>query len=235
MSRGVVSSFVGMIQAFLKLLLTLSILRGADRAQSAQRRLEHLLDDAPPETPVALSDELLEKIASGDLSTVKRIHPRRALLQPREEGLMEIQGALALDRVRAPGSFQSLGVSAGGISLRSGRVQLAGSGSLRRSLGRGDLVATTERLIFLGDEITLDLPLSKIVGVTPFNSGFEVNVSGSLKVYAFHTVLDGLIPAAVVKGAARQLVGRKSGELPPAVPPGSGSSVTFSRKSLGDS
>lgn len=227
-SKGFVGAFVGFIQATLKFVLTISMLRGINRAEDAQQQLEELLDRDPPVSPFSISAEQLEQISEGDLAPLRRIEPRRAILQAGEECLMEIQGCLLLDRIRTPGSFRSLGVSSGGISLRTGSVQLAGSGSLRRSLGKGDLVVTTSRLLFVGGQHSLDILLSKIIGITAFRSGFEINVSGSIKVFAFFTAVDGTLPAAVVRGAVENLNGLMRGIGASPVDRGAGSSITFS-------
>ena len=125
------------------------------------------------------------------------------MLKPGEEGIAFIRGYELMDQVRTPGRYRSIGVSTGGMSLRTGAVQLAGSGVQFRSLGKGDLLITNKRFIFMGQSTSFEVKLNRVLGALPYRSGFELSISGKPRTYTFYAPLDGRIPVAILRGAIK--------------------------------
>lgn len=76
---------------------------------------------------------------------------------------------------RSGGSVGALGVRVGGGSSQSTSQRV--SEGLRPG-DHGELIITTDRVLFLGNNQTADIPLNKIVELSPGKTGLRISVSG---------------------------------------------------------
>lgn len=225
-SGGLLKALFDLVQATLKFLITIFMLLDLRSAARAQRRVTTRLNDRPQPLldRLGMTESDLDQILRGDISRLNAGEPTGVILQRGERALMTVDGYELMDQVTAPGISHGIGVSTGGISLRTGRVRLSGGGTERRPLGKGRLVITNLRVLFAGDSTTIDVPLMKVVGCQPYASGFDLSISGERKTLTFYAPIEGRLPCAIILGAAKALT---EGEPDRQLEVGAGSRVSF--------